>query len=49
MGVSELGTAARSQRERASAEWQLFAPNPSGLISQLGGALGQVLSNTAPL
>jgi DNA-binding transcriptional LysR family regulator len=49
MGVSELGTAARSQRERASAQWQLLAPNSSDLRSQLGGTVGQLLSDTAPV
>jgi DNA-binding transcriptional LysR family regulator len=43
----EPETAARSQRERASAEWQVFAPISSELGSQLGGAVGQVPSDTA--
>ena len=49
MGTSELGTAVRSQRERASAECQVFAPNPSDFRSQLGGTVGQLLSDTAPV
>jgi DNA-binding transcriptional LysR family regulator len=48
-GGSELGTAARPQRERASAVWQVFEPDSSDLGPRLGGAIGEAAHNARGL